>query len=173
MEKFAPGRSLAITTMFGEQFDGQVVTYDKATNIVILQDIGQTGSRRNLRFLKADYIKDTNLLSQAECPLDLKDISIDFNLLNDRENDAIRRAEKEAKRIGVGVSKEAQEIFDALAKTLPVEWEEKDIVVMKEVRVSSPYLPENVAGKAENVKERVKKVLDLERKRLQARGGNQ
>ncbi|EMS61608.1 hypothetical protein TRIUR3_24873 [Triticum urartu] len=76
-----------------------------------------------------------------------------------------RQAEIEAERIGVGVTPEAQRLFDALSKTLPVHWDKTDIVVMKEVRVCSPYLPENVSGGTSAANERVKKVLDFERKR--------
>ncbi|KAJ4830885.1 hypothetical protein Tsubulata_041271, partial [Turnera subulata] len=47
------------------------------------------------------------------------------------------------------------------------------IVVMNEVRVSSPYLPECVSGGTHAANDRVKKVLEFERKRLHARGGSQ
>jgi hypothetical protein len=43
---------------------------------------------------------------------------------------------------------------------LPVQWDKTDIVVMKEVRVRSPYLPENVSGGTAAANERVKKVVN-------------
>ncbi|KAL5552950.1 hypothetical protein UlMin_040351, partial [Ulmus minor] len=79
------------------------------------------------------------------------------------------QAEVEAERIGVGVTSEAQSIFDALSKTLPVRWDKTTIVVMNEVRVSSPYLPESVSGGTPVANDRVKKVIEFERKRLQTR----
>ncbi|KAL9688751.1 hypothetical protein QQ045_033175 [Rhodiola kirilowii] len=87
-----------------------------------------------------------------------------------REEAAVRQAEVEAERIGVGVTAEAQNLFDALSKTLPVRWDKNVIVVMNEVRVSSPYLPESVNGGAASANERVRKVLEFERKRMQTRG---
>ncbi|KAH7570234.1 hypothetical protein JRO89_XS05G0073800 [Xanthoceras sorbifolium] len=84
-----------------------------------------------------------------------------------------RQAEADAERIGVGVTIEAQGIFDALSKTLPVRWDKTVIVVMNEVRVNSPYLPESVSGGTAAANDRVKKVLEFERKRLQARGTSQ
>ncbi|KAF2325352.1 hypothetical protein GH714_027016 [Hevea brasiliensis] len=98
---------------------------------------------------------------------------IDLHSLQAREDLALRQAEAEAERIGVGVTAEAQSIFDALSKTLPVHWDKTVIVVMNEVRVSSPYLPECVSGGTPAANERVKKVLEFERKRLQARGASQ
>ncbi|KAG9156464.1 hypothetical protein Leryth_019976 [Lithospermum erythrorhizon] len=79
----------------------------------------------------------------------------------------------DAERIGVGVTSEAQSIFDALSKTLPVRWDKTVIVVMNEVRVTSPYLPESVKGGTAPANERVRKVLELERKRLQLRNTTQ
>lgn len=167
--EFVIGWRLSIKTTLGEELEGQVVTYDRGSNMVVLQETGGSGPRRNFRFLKANYIKEFNLLSQEEDPLDLTNAYIDVNNIHAREEAAIRQAEAEAERIGIGVTPEAQNIFDALSKTLPVQWEKTTIVVLNEVRVSSPYLPDNVKGGAPALNDRVKKVLEFERKRLQAR----
>lgn len=42
---------------------------------------------------------------------------------------------------------------------LPVRWDKTVIVVMNEVRVSSPYLPESVSGGTAAANDRVKKVV--------------
>ncbi|KMZ72101.1 LSM12-like protein [Zostera marina] len=120
-----------------------------------------------MRLIKVDHIINFKLLGHGDDPLDTKKCHIDLNALRAREDAAIRRAEIEAERIGAGVTTEAQSIFDALSKTLPVRWESTVIVVLNEVRVSSPYKPENVVGGAGAANERVKKVLELERKRMQ------
>ncbi|XP_073014677.1 uncharacterized protein [Primulina eburnea] len=130
-------------------------------------------SKRNIRLLKANYIKDFSLLGQAEDPLDIKNCFLDLTTLQSREESAFRQAEAEAERIGVGVTTEAQALFDALSKTLPVRWDKTIIVVMNDVRVSSPYLPESVTGGTPAANERVRKVLELERKRLQTRNSCQ
>eukprot|EP00250_Pteridium_aquilinum_P008391 c17909_g1_i1 orf=494-1036(-) len=171
--EFVVGYRFAIKTTLGDYLEGQVLTFDKPSNLLVLQEIGQSGPRRNLRFLKASFIKESTFLGQGEDPLNLKDFMLDMESLRAREEAAIRQAEAEAERIGIGVTGEAQDIFDALSKTLPVHWDNTIIVVMKEVRVSSPYYPENVAGGPPAANERVKKVLELERKRLHARGAGQ
>ncbi|XP_022975869.1 protein LSM12 homolog A [Cucurbita maxima] len=170
-DDFSVGSFFSIKTTLGDEFQAQVITFDRPSNILVLQEGSKPGPRRNIRLLKANYIKEFSFLGHGEDPLDLKNCCLDLNTLRAREELAIRQAEIEAERIGVGVTGEAQSIFDALSKTLPVRWDKTVIVVMNEVRVSSPYLPESVSGGTPAANERVKKVLELERKRLQVRGG--
>ncbi|KAK9935542.1 hypothetical protein M0R45_022642 [Rubus argutus] len=175
-EELAVGCFVSIKTTLGDDFQGQVITYDRPSNIVILHILSlgsKGGPKRNIRLLKASYIKELSYLGQAEDPLDVKNCYLDLNSLRAREELAIRQAEAECERIGVGVTSQAQNIFDALSKTLPVRWDKTVIVVMNEVRVSSPYLPESVSGGTPAANDRVKKVLELERRRLQTRGGGQ
>ncbi|KAK0562174.1 hypothetical protein OC844_002844 [Tilletia horrida] len=55
-----------------------------------------------------------------------------------RANTAIRDAHLRASRRGVGVSAQAQGIFDALSKTLPCRWHGTHIIVLDEVVISGP-----------------------------------
>jgi hypothetical protein len=110
--------------------------------------------------LKVNYVKDLTLLGQSEEEqFELKNPYLDMTSLRNREEAAIRQAEAEAERFGVGVTQEAQDIFDALSKTLPVRWENTAILVMNEVHVSQPYLPDNVIGGPPAANERVRKVV--------------
>ncbi|XP_058115461.1 uncharacterized protein LOC131258270 isoform X2 [Magnolia sinica] len=170
-DEFAVGCHINVKTSLGDEIEGHIITFDRPSNILRPQEgTKTTGPRRNVRLLKATYIKEVSFLGQAEeDPLDFKRCFLDLTTLQSREESAIRQAEMEAERIGVGVTSEAQNIFDALSKTLPVRWEKTVIVVMNEVRVSSPYFPENVSGGTPAANDRVKKVLELERKRLHSR----
>lgn len=174
-EDFAVGCILSIKTTLGEEFQGQVLTFDRPSNILVLQEGINSGSgpKRNIRLLKANYIKEFTFLAQGEDPVDVKKCFIDLSNLQAREDSAIRQAELEAERFGIGVTAEAQSLFDALSKTLPVRWDKTTIVVMNEVHVSSPYLPESVVGGTPAANERVRKVLEFERKRLQTRYAGQ
>jgi len=171
-EEFAIGVVISAKTTLGEEFEGQIVAFDRPSNLLVIQEgVGRAerGERRNVRVLKANYIREFSVVSKGDDPLDPASCMLDLNSIYAREDAALRQAEIEAERIGVGVTPEAQSIFDALSKTLPVQWDKTDIVVMKEVRVRSPYLPENVNGGTAAANERVKKVIDFERKRLHSR----
>ncbi|CAA2934773.1 Hypothetical predicted protein [Olea europaea subsp. europaea] len=174
-EDFAVGCILSIKTTLEEEFQAQVIAFDRPSNLLILQEGVKSGSvsKRNIRLLKANYVKEFNFLGRGEDPLDPDKCFLDLNTLQAREDSAIRQAEAEADRIGVGVTAEGQNIFDALSKTLPVCWDKTTIVVMNEVRLSPPYLPESVTGGTPPANERVRKVLELERKRLQARNAGE
>lgn len=85
---------------------------------------------------------------------------------------ALQRAQEKANKVNKNVSKEVQDIFDAISRMLPTRWDGKDIVVMDQVVVKGPgYRSEDCkAGKeAGSVLNRVKKVLENERKKLAQR----
>ena len=72
------------------------------------------------------------------------------------------RLKAEEARKGKGVSREAQEIFDRISRTLPTRWEGKDIVVSDAVVIEAPYRPEDCkagTGAAKESLTRVKKVV--------------
>ncbi|CAL5338361.1 unnamed protein product [Camellia sinensis] len=198
-DEITVGCILSIKTTLGEELEGQVMSFDPHSNILVFQEgIQSVSGPRNIRLLKCNFIRDITYLGRAEDPFDFKKWDIDLNILQAREESAIRQAETEAERIGVGVTEQAQDIFDALSKTgiwispktwgsdykktsfldavlpcLPVRWEKTVIVVMNEVRVGSPYLPESVTGGTPAANIRVRKVLERVRKKMQTRGGSQ
>lgn len=167
-DEITVGCILSIKTTLGEELEGQVMSFDPHSNILVFQEgIQSVSGPRNIRLLKCNFIRDITYLGRAEDPFDFKKWDIDLNILQAREESAIRQAETEAERIGVGVTEQAQDIFDALSKTLPVRWEKTVIVVMNEVRVGSPYLPESVTGGTPAANIRVRKVLERVRKKMQ------
>lgn len=174
-DEFAIGCILSIKTTLGEEFEAQIISFDRPSNLLILQEESKSGAgpKRNIRLLKANYIKEFTFLGQGEDPLGEKKCELNLYALRSKEESAIRQAATDAERIGVGVTPEAQSLFDALSKTLPVRWDKTTIVVMNDVRVSSPYLPESVSGGTPAANERVRKVVEFEKKRLQSRFGGQ
>nr|XP_016438692.1 PREDICTED: protein LSM12 homolog [Nicotiana tabacum] len=117
-EEFAVGCILSIKTSLGDEFEAQVIAFDKPSNILVLQEgVPASGPKRDIRLLKANYIKEFSFLGQGQDPLDTNKCFLDLNSLQSREDSAIRQAQIDAERFGVGVTAEAQTIFDALSKT--------------------------------------------------------
>ncbi|KAH0878393.1 hypothetical protein HID58_065787 [Brassica napus] len=162
-EKFAVGNIYSVKVITGDEFRGIVMAYDPVPNFVI--GFGsQEGSKpraghsKNTRMVNASFITELSYLGKTEDPLLTDNCCVNLDSLRAKEALAIRQAEADAERLGVGVTAEAQSIYDALSKTLPVQWEKSDILVMKEVRVRSPYLSDCVFGGTDAANNRVKKV---------------
>jgi hypothetical protein len=98
-----------------------------------------------------------------------------MSALRAREAAAIRAAHAARARLGPkGTTKEHQDIFDAIARTHPAEWQPNgSILVSDNVLIDKPYQPENCRlapagvgvggnGPAGSV-ERIRKVLKMER----------
>ncbi|KAK9823738.1 hypothetical protein WJX72_005050 [[Myrmecia] bisecta] len=163
------GCEVALQTTLGEDLEGQVFAYDKNTNCCILLQPGSTPFHNHLRILKANYIKTVVTAKRANQQPDLHLPVVDMQRCRDREERALQAALQEAAKIGVGVTKEAQTLFNALSKTMPTRWNNTTIVVLDEVSISEPYRLENCTTKHPEDKstlQRVRKVLEAERKRL-------
>lgn len=208
----------------GEEVEGQIFTYDKISNVVVLQQkcqpenplvehIPGASNKYNFRIIKISYIKEISLPSKENnetensseennkvsssteennkkksetsegnnknennnhpstlstlvpvCPVSIEDVI-------NRERRSLKEEYQRQNRIGVGVTQEAQQIFDALSKTMPCSWNTKSIIVMDEVIIHPPYHVENCAivpnkQVADSILERVQKVLELERKKI-------
>jgi len=87
---------------------------------------------------------------------------VDLRHVEGRAKTSEDAAAAEAKRYGVGVTEHAQEVFDALSKTMDASWDGEDIEVLG-IKVVKPYDPvRNIIGDNEQVVERVRKVLQSE-----------
>ncbi|ESQ28194.1 hypothetical protein EUTSA_v10019170mg [Eutrema salsugineum] len=175
-EIFAVGKTYAVTLTTGIEFKGIVVAYDPDPNIVIFHILSillaartmpEKGNSMTTRMVKTNFISKLSFMARFKDPLASKKRVVDLNGLEAKEANAIREIE----RIGVGVTAEAQRIFNALSKTLPVQWVNKDILVMGEVRVCSPYHADCVTGGTTASQNQVKRVLKLEREKLQLGSG--
>jgi hypothetical protein len=103
-------------------------------------------------------ITSTNSQTGAE----IKPQMLDQVQLTNRLDSTVARLKAEEARKGKGVSKEAQDIFDALSRTLPTRWDGKNIIVSDAVMILPPYKPDDCkvgAGASAATLPRVKKVV--------------
>jgi len=162
------GLKVKIKTTLGEDVEGEIFSYDTVTNCVVLtQQSSHSTLKKTYRILKTSFVKEIQYLGKSpSAVVDLNLPPVNIQKIRSKEEMVLRGLREEAARIGVGVTKEAQEIFNALSKTLPCRWNKDTIMVFDEVSIKSPYGVENCYGSDPIVLDRVKIVLDGERKRM-------
>lgn len=113
--------------VFGSEFDGP-------NSAVILEQPGSTPFHTNIRIVKQNTIQSATADGKLPDKPPVDDLPfVDPKRCTERFEKAVRAAEIEAAKIGVGVTEEGQLVFDSLAKTLPCRWDGKTIVVLDEV----------------------------------------
>mmetsp|Transcript_21135 Transcript_21135/g.36269 ORF Transcript_21135/g.36269 Transcript_21135/m.36269 type:complete len:211 (+) Transcript_21135:104-736(+) len=139
------GVRVRLKTALGDEVEGEIYTYDPLTNVVVLHERKPQG-KSDVRIIKANFIKEVSVLSQPTEEPNLRLPAVNLNKLKQKEEQLLRKAKEDSERIGIGVSAEAQEIFDQLSKTMPVRWDKETIYVFDDVRIVPPYFLENCTG---------------------------
>ncbi|CAN9465406.1 unnamed protein product [Alternaria alternata] len=100
---------------------------------------------------------------------------VDLAALQAREDQTIREMKKKDMQKGKGVSPEAQELFDAISRTLPTRWADTQIVVSDSVLIQAPYTLDNIKAPSDKqqAENHVRKVVErfYQRKKGAASGG--
>ncbi|KAF1916335.1 anticodon-binding domain-containing protein [Ampelomyces quisqualis] len=98
---------------------------------------------------------------------------VDLAALQAREEQTIREMKKKDAQKGKGVSKEAQELFDAISRTLPTRWADTSIVVNDAVLIQPPYTLDSIKAPADKVQSEahVRKVVEHYYQRKKAGSG--
>lgn len=165
---FALGSRVRVVPAGGDAAEGEVFAYDPSLATLVLSLPGLNPQTHDLCVVNVSKLAEATELAAApgggasmpELPV------VDVTRCMAREEAAVRRAQEQSGNIGVGVSDEAQDVFDALAKTMPCAWDGRDIVVMQMVRIKEPYNVAACSGGDGPALQRVQKVLGAELKRL-------
>ena len=154
------------TTASGESFRGEIFAYDDGAKLLVVRTPGEISNSYDLKFVNVAGAKDIEIdASTAKDPEALP--TVDDPRRERRFEAACRAAKTAGDNIGENVSALAQDVFDALARTLPCKWNKDVIVVMDEVDVVGPkYDAASGSGQTPGARERVQKVLELERAKL-------
>ncbi|KAL2871001.1 anticodon-binding domain-containing protein [Aspergillus lucknowensis] len=101
--------------------------------------------------------------------------ALDIRALKAREASAVAKLQENEARRGKGVTREAQDIFDAFSRTMPTRWDGATIIVADAVAIPLPYRVDDcrplVAGDTAALT-RVRKVLEMERKKIELRNAS-
>ncbi|KAK9459587.1 anticodon-binding domain-containing protein [Lipomyces oligophaga] len=187
------GLKVKVLTTLEDEIVGRVYTYCTQTNTlsVIEDEEDSKNSTRNVRIIKAPFIRDlvvlekrpadvSKLLSSASESNGAKQFGpasafsrveptigpVNLGSLAQKLDSATRAANIKISQKGVGVTQEAQDLFDALAKLLPTHWVGKSILVLDEVTIDPPYTSQSCRADTQSpALDRIKHVVDAERKR--------
>lgn len=164
------GCFVRVETAAGEVIEkGQVYTFDEATKVLVLR-LPNTSNVTNpsvfdYRLIKQRFIKTISITGDkgpAIPPVSYVNIAS----LKARERKAVKAADQALARIGTDVTAHAQQVFDALAKTLDPEWRGKHILCRSlDVTLKPPYDTNSLHGD-DKAKTHVKRVLEGELKKL-------
>ncbi|KAL3478074.1 anticodon-binding domain-containing protein [Aspergillus californicus] len=101
--------------------------------------------------------------------------ALDIRALKAREANAVSKIQESESRRGKGVTREAQDLFDAFSRTTPTRWDGANIIVADAVAITPPYQLENCRSLDQNnpsALTRVRKVLEMERKKMELRNAS-
>lgn len=130
------GHTVHLRLSTGEEVQGQVFAVDEAHNMLATRSPGSHNGVERVRVINTGSVEDVlSNQAPATCSMELPTMfSQQFPAFLEqcraRERKALQQAEREASRVGAGVTQEAQGVFDALCKTLPCSWQGKTIVVL-------------------------------------------
>ncbi|KAL4895384.1 anticodon-binding domain-containing protein [Aspergillus ambiguus] len=181
----AIGARVRITTAQRPPIEGTLFTADPVTNLVAINTADPKNPQADYRIFPISRIQSFQLLSLAtsaaapDGPSFAEAVppvhALDTRALKNREASAVAKLHESEARRGKGVTREAQDIFDAISRTMPVRWDGTAIVVADAVTISAPYRPDDcrplVAGDNAALL-RVRKVLEMERQKIELRNAS-
>jgi len=155
--------------------------YDfRILKINFLKDVIQLPNRKSSADINANINSSTNSLQSTNGQSSTNNNvfstivpsvgHVQMDRIQAKEIQSVKDTQAALARIGVGVTQEAQDIFDAMSKTLPCRWHKESIIVLDEVIINPPYDIDNcktskTVGSTELLA-RVRKVLEGEKRRL-------
>ncbi|CAG8544897.1 6808_t:CDS:2, partial [Dentiscutata heterogama] len=127
--------------------------YDfRILKINFLKDVTQLPNRKSSVDINANINSSTNSLQSTNGQSNMNNVFstivpsvgyVQMDRIQAKEIQSIKDTQIALARIGVGVTQEAQDIFDAMSKTLPCRWHKESIIVLDEVIINPPYNIEN------------------------------
>ncbi|KAF7170026.1 hypothetical protein CNMCM5623_002604 [Aspergillus felis] len=166
--------------------EGTLFTACPITNLVAINTAdGKQTQAGDYRIIPVSRIQSFQLLSLAPSvnPAEGPSFSdavppvhaLDIRALRAREASAVGKLQESEARRGKGVTREAQEIFDAFSRTMPARWDGPNIIVADAVIIAPPYHVDDcrsIVASDTAALTRVRKVLEMERKKIELRSAS-
>ena len=159
------GSEVSIKTTHGDEIKGEVFHYDTKSNSITLKEKAEK-PKKTFRVVNINFIGDITKINSSSTPVNFDLPLVNMDKVKLFEQKSLKTAAQQATKIGVGVSKEAQQLFDALSKTYRCAWKGKNILMIDtEIQIHPPYNEESCHGPATAVA-RVKRVVQGERMKI-------
>mmetsp|Transcript_45668 Transcript_45668/g.105385 ORF Transcript_45668/g.105385 Transcript_45668/m.105385 type:complete len:191 (+) Transcript_45668:999-1571(+) len=158
------GKVVTATLSNGETVAGELQAYDPASNSLALSLPTEAGtSAKHISVLRGAHVRSLAAVEGASVPprVDGEEALVTtVEAVKKRETKALAKAAEDCRNVNAAVTNQAQNIYNALRKTMPCEWKGNDIVVMELVTIRGPnYMPEGCEGSDEVSLSRVRKVV--------------
>ncbi|PLB41184.1 anticodon-binding domain-containing protein [Aspergillus candidus] len=165
--------------------EGTLFTACPITNLVAINTADKQSQAADYHIIPVSRIQSFQLLSLAPSSNSTEGSSfsdavpplhaLDIRALKTREFNAVSKLLETEARRGKGVTREAQDIFDAFTRTMPTRWDGPNIIVADAVTIAPPYRVDDcrplVAGDTAALAH-VRKVLEMERKKIELRSAS-
>jgi len=161
---FSIGMIVSCTTCHGQNIEGEVVAFDYSSKMLAIKSTSSSGKpgTADVRMLNMNYVSDVSVVKEAsEPPQTLA--SLNMPKLMSRVRTSVDEKRRQVNYIGIGVTPEAQKLFNTITKTISeVRWDKQNIIIMNEVTITPPYTVEDCRGKDGSSKalQHVKKIVD-------------
>ncbi|XP_029714195.1 LSM12 homolog A [Aedes albopictus] len=160
---FSIGSTVACTTCYNQNYEGEVLAFDQQTKMLILK----CSSASNTSKLNDVYILNLALCSDVQVKKEVNSIpdppqSLNLQRLSTRVRNQVEQKKRQVSALAAGVSQEGQSLFLAIARTInQISWQGPNIVVFQDVTITPPYKVENVNGPPESRQlTHVKKIVE-------------
>lgn len=176
----SPSIRVTVTSPISTSYEGTLMTADPITNLLVIATSSPAPDPSATSLSGSFHLIPISSLASVPTILSLAPSSqtssfaaalpplapLPIAALRAREEAAIRAMKEKDMKRGKGVTKEAQEIFDALGKTMPVAWQGTSVLVADSVLVEPPYRVANcrATGGLDGALGRVRKVVSLLRR---------
>lgn len=146
-----------------DDLQGELYAYDPASQMLALSVPTEPGSSlKHWVVARGEHVSSIESVEGASpAQLEIDDLAPHtLEAFTKREKKAMEKAVEDARHVNTEVTNEVQNVYNALRKTMPCEWDGTSIIVMGLVTIRGPrYTPESCEGADESSLSRVRKVV--------------
>ncbi len=154
-----------VTCSNGDTHEGAFFCFDPITKAVVL-----SGPDNSYNMIHGNLITAIEGDTGDFKPPSSKDIGmsvVPMEKVNQKEIEALMKAEEEVTALNLNVDPKVQALFDRLRKVFPCTWSGEKMVVMDNIAIAPPYDKATVlGGYTDDGLQRISMVLEGERKKL-------